>query len=1154
MRAWIPIISLTLVLTARAGDKPMKTEDVTKVADFEKKVECKAFPATETGATVSFSPKTASQGKKSLRFEFDADGKTPASLAIPFAENIEGYDALAFDFYCERDNGAKFTVSLLPKNDLEGASSYYARLKLSDGRDGWTSVRLVKDRGLRYRGKDIKRANWAEPRALSFGLGTQMKGKVVFYLDNIRFEKVDDAQERNLIYNPSVEVATNPDVPDGWRRDFDVPPFGEDVWTLDDTTAWHGKKSIRIGAKGKTAIAWGRFIHLVAGETYVFSVYLKSDKPGTKVSLLVSGLAKPNSKEVDVGTEWKRFSLTGKASRGRTGVVVKLLSDAILWIDAAQLEAGIDAGPFVSPTVEDEGLTETSDKKAKTLESLNKPPKSGSVKRADAQPIIDGDLSDPCWKAAEPLRNFVVLNDNKPAANETEALAVFDDEALYIAVRAKDGDMTTVRKFLETAKKPWSSDCAELFLDLDHDRLSYYHFAANANGDKYFARCEGPKRRMTWEADWSVAGKILDDAWTLEFKIPFSSLDANPALEFGDTIGLNVCRTKKTAEGKGGTRSSSWSFSHGSFHDARAFGELKGFDPKVMDPYRFTVPSLSWRRGVARAAIKNNTGEDADLTLTFLADRKGVKTASAPVTERVPAGETIDVSASLPLVKDGYYTVKLEAKDGDGRRRILTNSLSVKVSGTNLFDFDGPEYDLYTKEKETTFRCFVETGEEQCGQLRVVWTVTNQNGGKSPSGEFVPRPGINRWNVSLANLDDGDYLVKAELKRGEKTVELQEATFEKRPPAKQEVKINRWGRFLTVNGEPFLPFGFFENSIAKRVPLEQWDAILKDLADNHCDSVLAYTGMRNDLTKALGPYLDAAEKHGIRVFVHLQGMMAWHIPKYARNNDRFRDEASALAALEKLILKFKDHPAVLGWCTYDEPGNRPNIFTKDVVAKSYQLIKNLDPYHPCFCSHLNHMGDSEIYGPASDVALMPFLERGGRYDHLFQEFWDAGFPLFTNSPCYGAAGGTCREPTPAEQRVRTYKAIVMGARGVQYYTYRCASQVLWRSVGEIGEELDALSPALLTPDDRLRVDFSPPSPDVRAVLKSDGKNYYLLAVNTSTQPIKGAFNLIDVPTIESVEPLYGSPSADIDRDAKRLRLETPPQSVAIYRLTENKEE
>src|SRR5690606_10892010 len=104
----------------------------------------------------------------------------------------------------------------------------------------------------------------------------------------------DDNLARNMVYNGSFEIATNPDTPDGWRRDFYAPPFGPKVWTRDPTEKWHGDHSLRLGHEDTIASGWTRFLKLIPEKDYTLSVYLKAEKPDTLVELEVNGLKKPN--------------------------------------------------------------------------------------------------------------------------------------------------------------------------------------------------------------------------------------------------------------------------------------------------------------------------------------------------------------------------------------------------------------------------------------------------------------------------------------------------------------------------------------------------------------------------------------------------------------------------------------------------------------------------------------------------------------------------------------------------------------------------------------------------------------------------------------------------------------------------------------------
>jgi hypothetical protein len=213
------------------------------------------------------------------------------------------------------------------------------------------------------------------------------------------------------------------------------------------------------------------------------------------------------------------------------------------------------------------------------------------------------------------------------------------------------------------------------------------------------------------------------------------------------------------------------------------------------------------------------------------------------------------------------------------------------------------------------------------------------------------------------------------------------------------------------------------------------------------------------------------------------------------------------------------------------------MFTRDYTEKYYRLIKELDSYHPCIFSHLTRIGESDVYGGATDLALMPFVEGGGRSDELFWEFWDAGLPLATNSPCFGALSGTVREPTPAEQRVRTYKALILGARGICSYTYRCASQGTWAEFGRLGLELEELAPFLLTPDERLRVRVSSSDKRVCAALKGTGGTYCLLVANPGRDAVEASLSLPDIPPIGDVRPMFDT--------AAPLRVRRSENSLAV---------
>ena len=250
-----------------------------------------------------------------------------------------------------------------------------------------------------------------------------------------------------------------------------------------------------------------------------------------------------------------------------------------------------------------------------------------------------------------------------------------------------------------------------------------------------------------------------------------------------------------------------------------------------------------------------------------------------------------------------------------------------------------------------------------------------------------------------------------------------------------------------------------------------------------------------------------------------------------------------------MVNTYKTHPALLGWCTVDEPtaGGRSKIYTREYMEGYYRLIKQADPHHPCIYSHFIRAGSVALYAGSTDMALINYFPSPKR-DEIFRAFWQTGLPLVVNVPCYRSDLDMRRGPTPAEQRARIYQGIILGARGLCSYTYRPDSMYTWREYQRIGKELQTLTPILLTPDDRLRVEVLPRGRKVAALLKAARGRHYLLAANSALHPLEASFRLVDVRKVRSARPMFGAPEARLDRSAKQLSLSMGPQSVAVYEI------
>ena len=168
------------------------------------------------------------------------------------------------------------------------------------------------------------------------------------------------------------------------------------------------------------------------------------------------------------------------------------------------------------------------------------------------RPRIDGRLDEPLWQRllSDPhtaVTDFVEGGPRPGAIPPLRTVAAFayDDDAMYVAVRAFDPHPDSIvapypRRDFETR-----SDWIFVEIDTQHDRRSAWSLGVNPRG----VQVDGSwsfdvDYDYTWNAVWESAARIDSLGWTVEYRIPFSQLRAAPT-ESGThvaTWGLNVYR------------------------------------------------------------------------------------------------------------------------------------------------------------------------------------------------------------------------------------------------------------------------------------------------------------------------------------------------------------------------------------------------------------------------------------------------------------------------------------------------------------------------------------------------------------------------------------------------------------------------------------
>lgn len=187
-------------------------------------------------------------------------------------------------------------------------------------------------------------------------------------------------------------------------------------------------------------------------------------------------------------------------------------------------------------------------------------------------PIIDGVLDDPSWREAHGVTGFSLLRGEGLAKEQTYAFVLYDNSYLYVAFICLESrpDLITVRNF-ERDGAVWLDDCVEVFIDTNHDHLTYFHIIANIAEVSYDEI--GRLQPWTWNCDWQVFVTRYEDRWTVEIAIPFWCMNMETPRP-GEIWGFNLNREEWRLGEKSG-----WAPTWNLFHEPYHFGHLI-FEPE----------------------------------------------------------------------------------------------------------------------------------------------------------------------------------------------------------------------------------------------------------------------------------------------------------------------------------------------------------------------------------------------------------------------------------------------------------------------------------------------------------------------------------------------------------------------------------------------
>ncbi|MGZ7032397.1 MAG: DUF5916 domain-containing protein [Thermoanaerobaculia bacterium] len=174
------------------------------------------------------------------------------------------------------------------------------------------------------------------------------------------------------------------------------------------------------------------------------------------------------------------------------------------------------------------------------------------IRRATAPITIDGDLSDPAWKQAVPVDKWYETNpgDNVEPKAKSVGYLLYDDKFFYAGFEFSDPNPSQIRApFADRDHIGGNTDdYAGVILDTRNDGKTGILFLANPRGIEYDAVSDDISGNEDSSPDffWDAAGRITATGWTLELRIPFSSLryDRN-VHEWGVLLYRNMPRERR---------------------------------------------------------------------------------------------------------------------------------------------------------------------------------------------------------------------------------------------------------------------------------------------------------------------------------------------------------------------------------------------------------------------------------------------------------------------------------------------------------------------------------------------------------------------------------------------------------------------------------
>lgn len=304
-------------------------------------------------------------------------------------------------------------------------------------------------------------------------------------------------------------------------------------------------------------------------------------------------------------------------------------------------------------------------------------------------------------------------------------------------------------------------------------------------------------------------------------------------------------------------------------------------------------------------------------------------------------------------------------------------------------------------------------------------------------------PGMYTTVFAGADAASGDYEIRLTLERPEARVKVLRAALSVEGYLHFEPALNRMGEVFPIGVWYFWEQDSSHNGTHvddEKAARDYYESTMADLARLGINTVMGCWTPRDHRTLLL----DAAERHGIRVIVHLDEVnsLLWLPERLGKEN--------FVPVFREAVDTARDHPATLGYYLVDEPSPTQENIANIKMAR--QLLQAIDPEHPGFSCLNTGWGETfpqvgyhvllvDIY-PVYSARLQGEVLDGyiAALDRASAVAGDS--PLWVIPQCFGFGGPNPHGiPEPHEVSLMVWEAIAHGAKGIIYFIYQSTTGI-----------------------------------------------------------------------------------------------------------------